>query len=82
MLDAQGLAGGVLSTITLWPLALGNNYTDLNRALWYAWQHGGPRAALALGTEPFNGDQLPPRVAAVVGQAGDRLRSAELAGRS
>lgn len=59
MMDSRGMAGGVLSTIMLWPLALSNNYTDLNRALWYAWENGGPRVALALGTEPFNGAQLP-----------------------
>jgi hypothetical protein len=59
MLDANGLGGGVLSTVTLWPLVLSNNYTDLNRAMWYMWQHGGPHAALALGTRHFNGAQLP-----------------------
>lgn len=59
MLDASGRAGGVLSTITLWPLALSNNYTDLRLALDYVRRHGGPNVSLALGTEPFNGSQAP-----------------------
>ena len=59
MLDASGRAGGVLSTITLWPLALSNNFTDLEAALNYLRIHGGPAVALAVGTEPFNGSQAP-----------------------
>lgn len=59
MLDASGMAGGVLSTITLWPLALSNNFTDLRLALDYATAHGGPDVSLVEGTRPFNGAQAP-----------------------
>lgn len=59
MLDASGMAGGVLSTLTLWPLALSNNYADLRLALEYARNHGGPNVSLAHGTRPFNGAQAP-----------------------
>lgn len=59
MLDATGKASGVLSTITLAPLVASNNFTDMNRALVYANQHGFPGLLLALGTRAFNPDQLP-----------------------
>jgi hypothetical protein len=59
MLDAAGRASGVLSTIALAPIVASNNFSDLHRGLAYMRSHGGPQATLALGTEPFNGGQLP-----------------------
>jgi hypothetical protein len=58
-LDASGRATGVLSTLALAPLVLSNNVGDLNHELNYARTHGLPNLALALGTEPFTGTQLP-----------------------
>jgi len=58
-LDASGRATGVLSTLALAPLAASNNVSDLNLALNYMRSHGGPQASLALGTEPFDPNQLP-----------------------
>jgi hypothetical protein len=59
MLDAQGRATGVLSTLGLLPFPLENNFGDISRELAYATSHGGPAVTLALGTEPFNGGKLP-----------------------
>ncbi len=59
LLDAEGKAAGVLSTLAIAPLAGSNNYSDLASALDYMRSHGGPNASLALGTEAFDGDQLP-----------------------
>ncbi|HSP04823.1 MAG TPA: hypothetical protein VLR27_15040 [Acidimicrobiales bacterium] len=59
LLDADGAAAGVLSTLALAPLAGSNNYSDLASALEYMHSNGGPAAALALGTEAFDGAQLP-----------------------
>jgi hypothetical protein len=60
MVDGDGRATGVLSTLTLLPGAVGsNNFSDLHRAVEYMRSHGGPNATLALGTEPFDPDQLP-----------------------
>ena len=59
MLDASGKAAGVLSTLALAPLPASNNFTDLNKALSYAKANGFPGVALALGTQPFNPNQLP-----------------------
>ena len=60
MLDSKGLAAGVLSTITLAPLAGSNNFTDINLAMSYALYRGGfPGLLLANGTVPFNPAQLP-----------------------
>ena len=59
LLDAEGKAAGVLSTLALAPFAGSNNYSDLASALDYMRANGGPSAALALGTEAFDGDQLP-----------------------
>jgi hypothetical protein len=59
MLDSSGRASGVLSTIAIAPLAASNNFSDLSRALAYAQSHGMGGVSLALGTEPFDGGQLP-----------------------
>jgi hypothetical protein len=59
MLDAQGRATGVLSTLGLAPYPLENNFGDLHRELQYATSHGGPAVTLALGTEPFDGGKVP-----------------------
>ena len=59
MLDSQGRASGVLSTLGLLPLPLSNNFGDLSRELAYAQAHGMPSVALALGTTQFNPSQLP-----------------------
>jgi hypothetical protein len=59
LLDASGKASGQLSTLALAPLPLANNYSDLNRTLAYAQSHGQTGLTLALGTEPFNPNQLP-----------------------
>ncbi len=59
LLDADGAAAGVLSTLALAPLAGSNNYSDLASALEYMRSNGGPAATLALGTEAFDGAQLP-----------------------
>ena len=59
LLDADGAAAGVLSTLALAPLPGSNNYSDLASALEYMRGKGGPAATLALGTEAFDGAQLP-----------------------
>lgn len=59
MLDANGRASGVLSTIALTPLPASNNFTDLNNALAYAQSHGMPGVTLVPGDVPFNGNKLP-----------------------
>lgn len=59
LLDADGRAVGVLSTLAFAPLAGSNNYSDLASALEYMRSNGGPGATLALGTEAFDGAQLP-----------------------
>jgi len=58
LLDAQGRASGVLSTLAIAPLAGSNNFGDLSRELSYANSHG-QSLALALGTEAFDGSKLP-----------------------
>ena len=58
LLDAQGKASGVLSTLGLAPLPLSNNFGDLSRELAYAAAHGMP-VDLALGTRAFNPNALP-----------------------
>jgi hypothetical protein len=52
-LDPIGQGLGSLSTVQIAPLAGSNGVTDLNLALQYMWEHGGPHAQLADGTEPF-----------------------------
>jgi hypothetical protein len=59
MLDAAGRASGVLSTVNLTPMPLSNSFGDLQRLLAYARVHGMGNLVLALGTEPFNPNQLP-----------------------
>jgi hypothetical protein len=59
MLDAQGRAAGVLSTLAIAPLAGSNNFADLSSALDYMRSHGGPQANLVNGTEAFDGSKLP-----------------------
>lgn len=59
LLDSQGRAVGVLSTLAIAPLAGSNNYSDLGRALDYMHAHSAVTARVALGTEAFDGGQLP-----------------------
>ena len=59
LLDAEGRAAGVLSTLAIAPLAGSNNYSDLASALEYMRAHSDVAAALVLGTEAFDPDQLP-----------------------
>lgn len=54
LLDRQGRAVGVLSTLALAPLAGSNGVSDLALSLGYANRHGGVDAQLAAGTEPFS----------------------------
>ena len=58
LLDASGRASGVLSTVALAPLPASNNFGDLSRELAYAQSHGQTGLTLALGTEPFDPNQL------------------------
>jgi hypothetical protein len=59
-LDGSGRALGVLSTLGIsLPIVATNGVGDLSRELTYMHTHGGPAATLVLGTEPFNGTQLP-----------------------
>lgn len=59
LLDAQGRATGVLSTVAVTPLPLSNNFGDLSRELAYAQAHGQSGLTLALGTVAFDGSKLP-----------------------
>jgi hypothetical protein len=59
-LDSTGKALGVLSTVQLAPLAASNGVGDLSLELAYLHAHSTfTGVQLALGTEPFNGSQLP-----------------------
>lgn len=58
-LDADGNALGTLSTLALAPLPASNGVGDLARELAYAQAHGMAGVELALGTEAFDGNQLP-----------------------
>jgi hypothetical protein len=59
-LDASGRALGTLSTLQIAPLAGSNGVGDLNHELQYARTRGGfSGIELALGTEAFDGNQLP-----------------------
>jgi hypothetical protein len=59
-LDANGNALGVLSTIAIAPLAASNGVGDVGREINYLHAHSSLGAVqLALGTQPFNGNQLP-----------------------
>lgn len=56
ILDSEGRAVGVLSTLSIAPLAGSNNATDVGKALAYANAHGGlGPLTLVEGTEAFNG---------------------------
>jgi hypothetical protein len=60
VLDGQGRALGVVSTVAIAPLAGSNGISDFHRSLTYARQHGGMSSVvLAEGTEPFAGGFLP-----------------------
>jgi hypothetical protein len=59
MLDSSGRASGVLSTVAIAPLTGSNNFSDLSRGIAYAQSHGMGGLSLALGTEAFDGGQLP-----------------------
>jgi hypothetical protein len=59
LLDAQGRASGILSTLALAPLPASNNFSDLSRALTYARSHGISGLALENGTVAFDGSKLP-----------------------
>jgi hypothetical protein len=59
-LDASGNALGILSTVAIAPLAGSNGVGDVGRELAYMHAHSSfSSVQLALGTEPFNGNQLP-----------------------
>jgi hypothetical protein len=57
-LDASGRAFGILSTITIAPLAGSNGVGNLAKEVAYAQSHGVSGLALAVGTEPFDGSRL------------------------
>ncbi len=60
LLDAQGRASGVLSTLSIAPTAGSNNFSDLNRALSYARSNSSfTGLALENGTVAFDGSKLP-----------------------
>jgi hypothetical protein len=59
LLDAEGNAAGVLSTLAIAPLAGSNNYSDLAKALEYANDQGGMDVELVEGEVLFDGGQLP-----------------------
>jgi hypothetical protein len=58
-LDGNGNALGTLSTLELAPAAGSNGVGGLNLELGYLHGHTTSTAQLALGTEPFNGNQVP-----------------------
>lgn len=59
LLDAQGRAAGVLSTIAITPLPASNSFSSLRTALFYAGAKGFSGVALAVGTGPFTPGKLP-----------------------
>lgn len=59
LLDSEGRAAGVLSTLAIAPLTGSNNYTDLARALDYANSKGGMDVELVEGDVVFDGSKLP-----------------------
>ena len=59
MLDGNGLATGVLSTIYITPVPGMNAFADFNKVFQYARAHGQAGLLLALGTTRFNPNQLP-----------------------
>ena len=59
-LDANGRALGILSTVAIAPLAGSNGVGDVNHELNYLHAHTSfTGVQLALGTQAFNGNQLP-----------------------
>ena len=56
LLDAQGRAAGVLSTVALAPFPASNRFSDLSRSLTYAANRGFT-VQLVRGTQPFNPNQ-------------------------
>lgn len=58
-LDAQGRALGQLSTLEILPLPGTNGVGDLRSELDYMHSKTSMTAQLAVGTQPFNGNQLP-----------------------
>jgi hypothetical protein len=59
LLDQYGRAVGVLSTLELAPVPATNDWGDMSHELQYARNHGMGNLLLALGTVPFNPNQLP-----------------------
>ena len=59
LLDANGRAIGVLSTLSVGTTGARSNYSDLSRALAYANQHGGLGTITMRSGTGFNGGQLP-----------------------
>jgi hypothetical protein len=59
LLDGSGKATGILSTVNITPLPASNSFGDLQRSLAYARVHGMGNVVLAVGTQPFDPDQLP-----------------------
>ena len=59
LLDANGRASGVLSTVAIAPLTGSNNFGDLSRELAYANSHGQSGLTLENGTEAFNPNAFP-----------------------
>jgi hypothetical protein len=59
LLDAQGRASGVLSTVSVAPLPASNNFGDISRELAYAQTHGQTGLTLENGTVAFDGSKLP-----------------------
>jgi hypothetical protein len=59
-IDEQGLAMGVVVTIAIAPFAGSNGVTDLARSLAYLGEHTTAEIHLALGTEPFEDELVPP----------------------
>lgn len=58
LLDSQGRAAGVLSTVAVTPLPASNRFSDLARAIYYAAVKGFG-VKLVNGTVGFNANQLP-----------------------
>jgi hypothetical protein len=59
LLDGRGRALGILSTIEEFPAVGENRSADAALTFRYARSHGFPHLLLALGTRPFNPNQLP-----------------------
>ena len=54
LLDSNGMAVGILSTIEFAPLPASNQFADVYKTLQYAHHHGFPKLLLALGTVGFD----------------------------